>query len=750
VWHFTLALGSSITFMLLVAAAAIALTVFFYSRSFRHLSRRQWRILVALRIAALVLLLALLFQPVISFKWGTRERRHIIFLVDSSASMSTVDDSSGINRYDQARARVLDWWGKLSEDFDLDLFEFSDRALKLASPADLSQINPTGQATSLSRALVTAGQNVPRRDIEAVVLLSDGINNSAGDPGQAARKLGVVVHTVGVGNSLRGSPSYRDVQITGVECPNEVPVNNRAQVKAFVDAIGYLGRVVKVQIEEDGKVLDEAEVELDDKEGSQEKVLQFTPTTKGRHTYTVRVLPQSDEKIKDNNQRVVSIQVIDVRLRVLYLEGTLRPEYGALVDRFFSKDPDIEFCALVQTRTNIFNQRSNIQGLKVTSIPSEAEVVDKFDVFVIGDLDSSYLKPAQAELLKKRVQEGGGLIMLGGYHSLGPGGYSGSPLAELLPINLGDRDIGQVTDPFLPVLTPDGKQHPIFANIAPFFPTAAGEAQTAGLPPLLGCVKVLGLKPAATALAVHPGALAEGSRPMPVLAVQPCGKGRAAVFTADSTRSWQQALHAQGQKSPFHRFWGQTIRWLANRKEGLESGISVRTDKGSYEPDAPVTISAVLRDKEGEGISQAQVTARVTSPSGAEETVPLALMPGAAGNYEGTLEPRQGGSYEIHVEARCGPNTLKADKLVVEVGRPNLEFERLELDDKLLTRVAGETGGRYQHLTTADRLIEGLDRKERRLEKPVEVPLSWPPGFWVLFVGTLAGEWVLRKKFQLR
>ena len=54
--------------------------------------------------------------------------------------------------------------------------------------------------------------------------------------------------------------------------------------------------------------------------------------------------------------------------------------------------------------------------------------------------------------------------MLGGYHSLGPGGYAGTPLGEVLPLKLGGREIGQYTDSFLPLLTPDGSHHPIFAK----------------------------------------------------------------------------------------------------------------------------------------------------------------------------------------------------------------------------------------------------------------------------------------------
>ena len=57
-----------------------------------------------------------------------------------------------------------------------------------------------------------------------------------------------------------------------------------------------------------------------------------------------------------------------------------------------------------------------------------------------------------------------------------------TPLEPLL----GSRDVGQRTDPFLPRLTPEGTQHPIFANISGFFPTTAGEARILGLPPLDG------------------------------------------------------------------------------------------------------------------------------------------------------------------------------------------------------------------------------------------------------------------------
>lgn len=749
--HLTLEQGQGVGTMLVVLAVSVALAWAFYRRAFRRLSAGRWRTLFGLRTAAIVLVVLLLFRPVLSLEKEESRRRSVIVLVDVSASMATADDAAGMTRFDQARMRVLDWAGKLAKDFDLRLFAFAERATPLERVGDLARLKPDGQATSLSRALTAAAGAAPARDVAAILLLSDGVHNAAGDPLSVAAKLGRVVHTIGVGNSLRDDPGFRDVRVAGLECPEQLPVNNRAKVVAHLGQSGLAGHVVSVAFEEDGKTLAKVDVELKGGDGLQDVPFEFLPTVKGRHTYTVRVPAAPGEKVEENNHRAAVSQVVDSRVRVLYLEGTLRAEYGAIVQRFLSKDPDLEFGALVQTRPGVFLERTNIEGLKLNAIPTDPAVLDKFDVIVLGDLDVASWKPGAMAAVMKRVRDGAGLLMLGGYHSLGPGGYGGSELEEALPVFAGARDVGQATDPFLPALTPDGRAHPIFANISKFFPTTSGPAQVAGLPPLEGCTRVRGPKPGATVLAVNAAERADAGA-MPVLAVQPFGKGRSAVFTADTTRNWQQAPKALDQESPFLRFWGQIIRWLANRTETVkaEAGVEAHAQKAYYEPDSAVPILAVVRDKEGEGTDEAEVVAHVQGPKGASETIPLTADPTAAGRYSGTFDPKRSGSYEIMVDATLGALVLHAQKAAFEVGRPNLEFDRLDLDEATLTKLASATGGRYSHISTADSLIGDLDRRERRSRVALEQPLYWPAPYWVLFVGVLTAEWVLRKRYQLR
>lgn len=746
--QFTLEQGSRFSTMFVVLGAAILVTAVLYYRAFGGLRRGQWQVLLALRAVAIVIVVVLLFRPGFTYYKELKEKPGLVFLLDRSKSMSIADDASGAARFVLARQQVEKWWARLKDDFDLSLVEFSERAQPVEKIEQLAAVEPDGPATSISRALVLAVSKVPQRATGAAILLSDGLHNSARSPLEIASKMGMPVHTVGVGASLRSNAAYRDLQVTGVDCADRLMLNNKAQITASIEGIGLAGHITKVFLDDGGQQILATELTLDDLEGSQKVTFEFVPATKGRHAYTVRVPPAATEKIIENNQRSAVTMVVESGIRVLYVEGTLRGEYGALVDRFLARDPDLQFCALVQTRKNVFLQRSNIADLKLAGIPSDAQTLAKFDVFILGDLDATFVRPAQQELIARRVEEGAGLVMLGGYHSLGPGGYEGTPIGKLLPVRLGGRDVGQVDDAFLPILTPEAAVHPIFANIGSFFPTKNLGPKTAGLPPLDGCTRVEAARPGATVLATH----AAGGAEMPVLAVQPVGKGRTCVFTGDTTRKWQQGPRAMDQESPFLQFWGQTVRWLAGRSQNVESQASVvaATDKGYYEPEEPVRIEATVRDQRGEGTNEAGVTAEVVGPGTRPEKVALSVQSGAPGHYAGTFEPRAAGKYQVVVEARVGEAVLKAEKLNVDVGRPNLEFEKLDLDERTLARIAADSGGRYVHISTADHLVDQLDKTQRKRRQYQERRLYWPPGLWVIFVTALTAEWALRKRFQLR
>jgi uncharacterized membrane protein len=749
--------GSGFSTLLAVAAAAIALTGLFYFQTFRHLKPRQWQALLALRSVAIVLIVLLLFKPVMSYHVEEEKRPALIFAVDTSSSMGITDDASNMTRYKKVQQELEKWWEKLGDDFHLQLIEFSERARPVDAPSDLPPL-AQGKATSLTRALLEANKKAGTKEkIDALILLSDGRDNVARDPPRGreeedprlvAAGMSMAVHTIGVGANVRSDTSFCDIDVTGIDCAERLLLKNKATVTGSIRGTGLAGRVIKVVLEEDDALLKEQELTLADTQGAQEVTFEFEPDKKGRHTYTIRVDHLPEERIKENNKRSTASLVVEPGMRVLYLEGKLRDEYGALVQRFLAKDPDLQFYSLVRTREDQFLKRTNMADVDIQQIPKDAAIYEKFNVFIIGDLEAVHIPTAQQEMIVKRVREGAGLIMLGGTETLGPGGYAGTPLGDILPVVLGNRAIGQSTDPFLPTLTPEGTHHPIFANIAGFFPTQQNpEPVVAGLPLLNGCTRVERESPSAAVLA----RLGNEPKAMPVLSLQTVGKGRTVVFCGDTTRKWQQGPRALGQDSPYIRFWGQMVRWLAGQStEGVgKASITATTNKFRYEAGEKISIEAIVRNQEGQAAANAKVVAKIRDPNGRPDESPL--FPGmGTGQYLATHEPRTAGTHRIIVEAQVGDVTVASEELPVEVGRPSLEYEKLDLNDELLQEIAVKGRGRYVHLSAAERLIEQLDRSQRKKQEYKEKKLYWPLPFWAVFVCVLTLEWLLRKQYQLR
>ena len=698
--HLTLEQGASVTTMLAVGVALL-LSAAFYRRAMRGLRGRRSLVLLVLRWVAIVLVVLLLFRPVVSYRKKSSTKPVVAVLVDRSASMGTADGPGGRNRFDQAREAAERWWPELRRNFEPHLFTFAEDTQTHPAPDALDATQPRGQATSIAAALREVGRATRDGRLEVVLLLSDGIQNAAGDPAAVAEQLGATVHTVGVGTLRQQAAGLGggDVRLIGLDAPgtggaDRMLRGNLARITASVEAEGLAGRVVTVVLKQNDAAIDRRQVTLDAIEGGQQVVFEVRPDEPGRQRFTAEVEPLVDERIRRNNRRSVVAMVVEPGIRVLYLEGKLRAEYGALVDRFLARDPDVQFAAFVQTRPGVFLYRSNMNVRPEDSrdverhrtspdveLPAE---FGRFDVFIIGDLDSDLLGDRRQQAIRERVEAGAGLVMLGGYHSLGPGGYRGTPLGDILPVRLGGRDVGQITTPLLPVLTAEGERHPIFANIAQFFPADRRTGQNSPLPPLAGCTRVLGPSPTATVLAVlpsasvglpgsaegpHPGPLPEGegtrsagslpegegtTEPMPVLAVQPIELGRTAVFCGDTTRAWQQGPRVRDERSPFLQFWGQMVRWLAGRSDRVSAGASVtaRVEGANYRPGQQIEIVATVRDRRGEATDAARATATVNTPEGQAQQVELSPDVGTPGRYTGRFKPRHVGNHTIDVQAK--------------------------------------------------------------------------------------------------
>jgi uncharacterized membrane protein len=738
--------------MVLLALAASAWILFFYLRVYRYLGRLPMGVLSAMRVLAVLLLVLLVFKPVLSFEERIEHRTDLVVLVDASRSMSVSDWPDTPHRLALAAAQVREYLDRLAAAFNVQLYTFDTRA----RPVEAGQWpEPEGEATNIVRAVKDVLALARRPDTSGLVLLSDGLHNAGGDVVRDITALGPPpVYTVGVGTDLTRESGYQDISIENVRAPEESVVDNVTRVTVDVEAVGLADRSVEVQLREGDTLLSAQPLRLDGTPGSQSIALTVTPTTTGRHTYTVRIPPDPAERRSENNTRDLYLLVTDPKIRVLYVEGVVRPEYKPLKS-VLETDPNVELAALVQVRKGEFLQSGSRNDLALTGFPQTLEDMRKFDVFLLGDLDRSYFSAKQLENLKTAVSEGKGLLMIGGYASFGPGGYEGTPVEEILPVFVGPRDIGQETTPFVLKLTPEGLEHPIFYGTRDFFAAPGGQTPREQLPYLKGCTRLGRPKPGASVLAVHPDR-AGPSGPLVILAVQSYGLGRTAAFAADTTYQWYLPYKALGRDSPYIKFWGQMVRWLANKeiKETAgEPGVTLLVNKPFYNPGESVTVRARVREEEGRATNYADVTGSLIGAGGERTPIPLVLVSGSVGMYEAKLDPPDPGEYKILVEARKDGKRLGLAEDSFVVGRANQEFDRLSIDAALLKQLAQATGGEYYEPANFGDLVERLRSRTIKEDIHRELGIQTVPGLFgilfAVFLTLVTAEWLLRKHYQL-
>ena len=769
--------GPAPWFWMVLIGVQVALAVgIFDAAVYAYLGAPRITALMVLRCLAILSLLLILFQPVLNVladRGGAKP--YLPVLVARSASMATADEAYMPIRYLQAVQMLNSQRNRIEKTFRCVYYHFGESLAAAGSLDELGELEPAGEGTertNIAKAIRDAAADFNTRDLPGMFLLSDGIHNAQEPVIETVRKLGVPIYTVGLGAAEEKLAGQKNLQIVSVDAPMDAVINNVTKIAVAVKMTGLADTEAEVQLLEEGSDEPVATQRIRPDKNVETKTvkLAWTPReppegagAKGM-LRKLRVVVQANpvEIVTEDNEAELHILLTQPRIRVLYIEGSIRPEYK-YVRRFLASDPNVQFASLIRIDRNRFWSYGRLAGRKLDQLPTSDEDFKLFDVLIIGDLDRTFLEEGAAGRLariRRFVKDGGGLLMLGGRANFGPGGYDGTDVEAALPVLVGPRSQAQETGPFGPQLTTAGRMHPIFEGISGYFTGPRGEKPDRNLPsvpPLLGCVRVVRAKPAAAVLAVHPTRSNEVG-PLIVLAVQQFGAGRSAAFTADTTGQSHMRMVGMGVESPFKRFWGQMVRWLADvRTKTREAAASVllRTQCSFLQVGQKIKLVARVQDQKGRGNDTAQVSCRLVSADGKGPADTLPMQPGlSAGYFETQFRPLKPGRYQLEVHALdTDGKSIGSDKLPMFVAPFSPEKANLARDEILLQLIAGRSGGRYADIVGLPDLMDHVIQRQKHLAGPEVKPDRYPlfnlAVLFFVFVGLLTGEWLLRRRWQL-
>jgi len=785
-WQFTFTGTWPAGIVALIAAAAVALTFLFYRAKRAQLSRRAFILLTVLRALVIVATALFLMKPVLRFSRNRAEQNEVIVLQDVSQSMGIHDTIAGRSRLEaglfllrEAPYRILE---KLSNTHKVRFFTFGSATAEREASG---QFQANERATALGDALKESVAQVGQQSAAAVVLLTDGVPTAGEDPRKVARTLGVPVFPIALGGRMAERGKFFDIGVADVPHNLELIVNNIGKLKFTLSNIGIEGlsdaeRALTMTLKYKDQIVATAPVKFPAQNGSREAEMEYTPKEVGVQKLSVALPALPGEPITENNSREFIVRVVEPKIRVLIVEGVIRSEYRFL-RKVLGSDPTIEVTSVIKKNKEEFYQQDSDPGIDLSrGLPRNKEDWKKFDVVILGDIARTEFTDEQLQVLKEFVSGGAGLLVIGGYHAYGPGGYAESPVADLLPVTIRGPSDGQSAGNFAPALTPLGKAHPIFEGCEKFFedssnpvkPVAGDKKGAAGIATLDGANRVAGVKPGAEVLAVNPKEnLPGGAGKMPVVAVQQFGTGRVLALTADTTWKWKFQMEGHGLDSPYYRFWRQSVRWAAGRKDqGGPRGkdrLVAWPDKLEYALGEPMTVEARVQSADGEPLDNAKVEVEIQNPAagGAASSSSAATRsagvdahsaksvlepnPQSVGQYRGSVSLPAGGIGRAIVTASDKTAEFARVEFEFSVGQTAGEFDRVDVDEVLLQTLAAETGGEFHTFATAARIPEELDQRQHLAMYREEKNIWNAWGFAAVFLACASAEWFLRKRNAL-
>jgi uncharacterized membrane protein len=700
-------------------------------------------VLTGLRLAALAVVLLCLFRPALVVRAAIPQQNVVAVLLDDSRSMQ-IPDWAG-----QARgAYIREQFGgsesplvkALSDRFLVRTFRFSASAGRLESVDDLSF---SGSQTKLATALDGAREELAGLPVSGIVLVSDGADTS--DASLAEALLGLKaeklpVYTVGVGSMQLP----RDVQIDRVSTPRSVLKDASLLVDVVVTQTGYAGSTVRIDVEDEGRIVGSEEVQLPNDGSPATAQVRATATVPGPRLFTFRVAPLPDEVVTQNNVRETLINVRDTREKILYFEGEPRFEMK-FIRRAVEEDKNLQVVALQRTADNKF-MRIGVDGSDELAggFPRTREELFAYRALILGSIEAGAFSGDQLQMIADFVdRRGGGLLMIGGARSFAEGGYGGTPVADALPlvIDPGTRASEPADLARLQIgPTRAGQTHAatqIAAN------ESASIARWKDLPSVTSVNAPLEPKPAATVLL---DGTDERGRSQPVLAWHQFGRGKAVALTLQDTWQWQMHATITLEDQTHENYWRQLLRWLV---DGVPGVVEVRSPTERVEPGEAMTIEATVMDKTYVELNDASVTARVTRPDGGTMDVPLEWTGDLDGLYRGTLVSSEAGTYEVAVDSSRASDIVGSGVTYLRAGPSDAEFFDPTMHEAPLRRIAEETGGRFYTTDTAAGLAEDVRYAGRGVTSVEERELWNMPIVLLVLIGLVCAEWGYRRAVGL-
>lgn len=283
-----------------------------------HYGRTLATLLFILRAITVAILIVLLFNPFFKQKNSIVEPATIVLAQDNSKSLILTKDSLF---YKNIYPYKLD-----SLITNLENRHIVDKYLFGNNTKEFQNIDYQDYYTDIHDVLDNIRKTYYKRNVGAVVLLSDGINNKSFLPEQNIESYPFPVYTVTLGDTV----AHPDFYIKDVKYNKTTPSNTIFPIRMVANARNCRNKAMEINVLMNNEVIEE--VKLDVNTNNFSTILDFNINSEdeGVKQIDIQIKALDGEQITQNNSKRFFIEVIDKQYDVLFYAKAPHPDLGSL------------------------------------------------------------------------------------------------------------------------------------------------------------------------------------------------------------------------------------------------------------------------------------------------------------------------------------------------------------------------------------------------------------------------------------
>lgn len=683
----------------------VVYSIFVYRFTLPPVSKFNKGILTLLRSLALILLLFIFFEPVL-----TLIKKQILtplnyFFIDNSKSITIKDGTDRVSNL----SSVTEILNSASINGEKYFYSFASDVHSINNDS-LNKLNFNESSTDFSK--IFSKINQIENNIASITIISDGVITQGSTPIYSAEKIGVPVFTVGIGDSSKKN----DIEIKNVINNEFIYSETPTTILATILNKGFAGKTTQISLYENSHLVEQKSVTLD-QSGVNSVSFDYTPKQSGEKKLSIRINSIQGESNSLNNQKVFYVDVLSNKINVLLIAGS----------------PSSDLTFIKNTLTSDNNMRVNTLTQITPGNFLEANANAKLDsadiIYLLGFPTNSTSEDFLNRLANKLENKS-------------------TPFFLLLSGDVDIRKLNKINN-FLPVsvslidknylsVQPDIQiaeiDNPIVQNNS--------GSEWNNLPPINQSIVTLSVKPESKVISK----VKNNNQPRnnPLVVSRNFGSKRSVVLIGKDIWKWKLQT-ANKNLNLFDNFIISSTRWLNAPDD--QNKVRIKTSKKIYSSGEVVEFSAQVYDESFNPVNEAEVKVIITGQIEKEEIVLNSI---GAGLYEGTVSLNKNGDYNFSGSALLNNKSLGSDNGSFNIGDIDIEMTETRMNFEFLNQLSNQTNGSFFLPTEINSLITKLNETNKTATKEKlstsEIRLWSDEWLLIIVILLFALEWFLRKR----